>query len=225
MRKQLALVVSITIFLVILSSCSGGNPKDNNSLAADATKNFDYVVSNNSENVVYHDELEHFGFLMTDKDKFEWTKDPSVSDADFALSINATDFINAGLDVTKLDKTVFSYQPASGDTPAILMHKLDVSNEKVVYKDYKEAFEKLLIQIPDRLSTLEKDGYILDLGQGFQVHWNGEQRVNKDIAFIIGADELVKAGLDVNKMTGWKVMKNKDPNDKTVKLLRIFYLK
>lgn len=225
MKKQFIATTSVVMLIILLSGCSGKTTKDNSSLIKGAASNFNFIVSNNLENIVYHDELEHFGLLLKDGDKFEWTKDPSVSNADFSLSINADEFIKAGLDVTKLDGTNFTYIEASENAPNMLVYKFDVSNDKETYKDNNEAFEKLISKIPEQLSTIEKDGYILNLGQVFQVHWNGEERVNKDIAFVIGAEDLIKAGLNVEKLNEWKLMKNKDINDTKIKLLKIYYLK
>lgn len=99
------------------------------------------------------------------------------------------------------------------------------SDEKVIAKDYNDAFEILLKQLPEQLSILKNDGYILDIGQVFQVHWNGEQRENKDIAFVISAEDLISAGLNVDKLDVWKIMKNSDANDKQVRFLKVYYLK
>lgn len=223
--KKRVFTTLIIILTLIFTGCSSGNPDENESLAQDATKNFDIIVSNNIENKIFHDELNHFGLVLKDGEKFEWTGDPSANEADFSLSFNADEFIAAGLDVTKLEGTSFSYQGVSESYPGMIVYTSDVSNEKETYNDYKEAFEKLLDKMPGQLSILENDGYILDIGLGFQVHWNGEERENKDIAFIINADDLIEAGLNVEKLSSWKIMKNTDTNDTQVKLFKVYYLK
>lgn len=225
MKKQFIALILVLTSVFIFSGCSNAKSDDKVSMAKEATKNFDYIVSNNIENKVYHAELDHFGILLKDGDKFEWTGDTSVSQADFSLSLNADEFIKAGLDVSKLDGTSFTYQKSSGTTPSILVYTFNVSDKKAAYKDYKEAFEMLLTQIPERLSELNNDGFILDIGQVFQVHWNGEQRKNKDIAFVINAKDLIKAGLDVNKLMEWKIWKNTDSSDTQIKLFKVYYLK
>ena len=193
MKKSFIASILIVTLVFVFSGCSNVKTEENSEMAKEATKNFDYIVSNNIENSVYHDELEHFGLLLKDGDKFEWTKDTSVSEADFSLSLNAEEFIKAGLDVTKLSGTAFTYQEDSATAPGMLIYIFNVSDEKVIAKDYNDAFEILLRQLSKQLSPLENDGYILDIGQVFQVHWNGEQRENKDIAFVINADDLINA--------------------------------
>jgi len=107
----------------------------------------------------------------------------------------------------------------------VLIFASEVGSEKASFDEYTDAFENLLMQMPGQLSILENDGYILDLGQGFQAHWNGEERVNKDIAIIISADDLINAGLNIEELSTWKVMKNTDENDTQVKLFKVYYLK
>lgn len=225
MKKSFVLSILIIALIFVFSGCSNLKTKDYNKIAKDATKNFDYIVSNNTENSVYHDELEHFGLMLKDGDKFEWTKDTSVSEADLSLSLNAEEFIKAGLDVSKLSGKTFAYQKATETTTDMLVYTYNVSNEKEIAKDYNNAFEILLRQLPEQLAPLENDGYILDIGQVFQVHWNGEERENKDIAFVINAEDLISAGLSVDKLDSWKIMKNSDSNDTNVRLLKVYYLK
>ena len=225
MRKYFIAATILVMVMVVLTGCSGGSTKDDSSLIKDAASNFDIIISNNVENSVYHNELRHFGIQLKDGDKFEWAEDTSVSDADFSISVNADDFIKAGLDVTKLNESQFAYKEASGNEPNVIIYTYDVSDKEETYKDYIEAFEKLMGQIPEQIAVLENDGYILNLDQGFQVHWNGDQRLNKDIALIISADDLIKAGLKVDKLNEWRVMKNADTTDMQVKLLKIYYLK
>lgn len=222
MKKHIITIFIITL-LLIFTGCSSENSNQSDSLVQDATDNFSIIVSNNIENKIFHDELSHFGLMLKDGDKFEWTGDLSVSDADFSLSFNADEFIAAGLDVSKLEGTTFTYQESSENIPSMIVYTSDVGNEKKSYNDYLEAFQNLLSKMPGQLSILENDGYILDIGQGFQVHWNGEERVNKDIAFIIGTDDLINAGLDIEKLSSWKVMD--DENDDQIKLFKVYYLK
>ena len=224
MKKQFVIAIMLLVVVMVFGGCNKNVTTDDSSLIKDAASSFDIIVLNNEENAVYHNELGHFGIQLKDGDKFEWTDDTSISDADFSISVNADEFIKAGLDIAKLNGSQFSYKEASGNEPNVIIYVYNVSNSKKAYKDSIEAFEKLIGQIPEQISVLENDGYILNLDHGFQVHWNGDQRVNKDLALIISADGLIKAGLNVDKLNEWKVMKNKDPNDTQVKLLKIYYL-
>ena len=223
MKKQFIVLILVLASVFLFSGCSNTKSDDKASMVKEATKNFDYIVSNNIEDKIFHSELDHYGLRLKDGDKFEWTGDTSISKADYSLSLNADEFIKAGLDVSKLDGTSFTYQKPSGTTPGMLVYIFNVSDKKTAYKDYKEAFEMLLSQIPERLSQLNKDGFILDIG--FQVHWNGDQRKNKDIAFVIKAKDLIKAGLDVNKLNIWKIRKNTDSSDTQIRLFKVYYLK
>lgn len=223
MKKSIMAVVMVTSLTLILAGCSAAVKPEKEVLAKNAAKNFELIVENNLENKVYHDQLKHFGLALGNQDKFEWAQDTSVGEADFSLSINANEFIQAGMDPAKLVSNEFEF--VQGGETEQLVHTFDVSDDESLYEDYKLAFEGLLSRVPDQIKTIKNDGYILDLGQSFQVHWNGENRKNKDIAFIINGDSLIKAGLDLEKLTSWKVIKNTDEGDKTVRLLRVYRLR
>ncbi len=223
--KNRIIILTVVVLLVTLTGCRRNIASDKRAQISDAVKNFNLVLAGNPEAKVFHNELKHFGLSLEGGSKFEWTEDPSMSDADFSISIDAEEFIKAGLDVNKLGGKTFTFQDATGETPKILVHNLNISDKSETYTNYGEALNNLINQIPDNLSSLKNDGYILNIGQGFQVHWNGDQRANKDIAFIINAEDLVSAGLDVNKLSGWIVPKNITSNDKGIKLLKVYYLK
>lgn len=224
MRKQFLFIASLLALALVFTGCSAETSKPTVSID-DAAKNFNNIISNNTENIVYHDQYKHFGIKLADGDKFEWTEDTSVSSADFSLSLNADSFIKAGLNINQLVGTTFSFLDAKDGDPNMLVYTHDVGNISQSFSGQEDAFRNLIGQIPLQLNALNEDGYILDLEQGFQVHWNGAQRENKDIAIIINADELIQAGLDVDKLDSWKIMKNEDTNDKQVRLLKIYYLK
>lgn len=224
MKIRNLLIMLPFIIAFVFSGCSATiqstNPSTN-----DAASSFNLIISNNKENETYHDQFKHFGLKLKDNDKFEWTEDASISNADFSISLNAEPFITAGLDVAQLKGASFTYLAAIDNAPGMLVHTFDVGNGNQVFTDREKAFRNLIGQIPLQLNALNQDGYILDIGQEFQVHWNGEQRQNKDIGFIINADDLIQAGLKIDQLAGWKVMKNKDVNDKQVRLIKIYYLK
>lgn len=223
MRKLMGSIGLIVIMAFALSGCSLN--KSGDSAIQDAASNFSQTVNNNKEDLTYHNELSHFGLQLKGGDKLEWAEDPSVSEADFSITINAEEFIEAGLDVSKLESSYLSYSKDTATNVENLIYKYNINNEKATYSNSDEAFEKLIGLIPDQINSIKNDGYVLNLDKGFQLHWNSDDRVNKDLAFIIVADDLVKAGLDVNKLEMWKVLKNKDPNDSQLKLLKVFYLK
>ncbi len=223
MKKMISSILVVFIIVFALSGCSQNKSSD--SVIQDAAGNFSQTVNNNVEDLTFHDELSHFGLKLKGGDKFEWTEDPSVSKADFSISINAKEFIQAGLDVTKLDSSYYIYSQNTTTNTEDLIYKYNVNDEKVTYGNSDEAFEGLIGRIPDQIVEIKNDGYVLTLDKGFQLHWNSDDRVNKDLAFIIAADDLVKAGLNIDKLDVWKVLKNKDPNDSQVKLFKVFYLK
>jgi len=224
MKKSLGLTVLVFILLFALSGCSD-LIRSRDSVIKDAARNFNQTVNNNIDDLTYHNELSHFGLQLKSGDKLEWTEDTSVSEADFSITINAEEFIQAGLDLTNFESPFYSYFKDTTTNMESLIYSYNINDEKVMYNNSDEAFEQLIRLIPDQVAAIKNDGYILTLDNGFKIHWNSDERVNKDLAFIIVADDLVKAGLDINKLDEWKVLKNNDANDSQVKLLKVFYLK
>ena len=224
MRKKLIILSLILVVLFSVSAC-GRSQDEINAQLKDATDSFDLIVSNNVENTIYHNEGEHFGLLLKDGDKLEWTADASISKKDILFSFNVKPFIDAGLNPSLLSKDLFRYTAATTSSDGTLEYSFDAGNVKKSNADSIDAFNSLLALMPDQLEALNKDGYILNIGNGFQVHWNGEQRENKDIALIINADELISAGLVVDDLAGWKLLTNNSDGDNSVYLVKVYYLK
>lgn len=99
--------------------------------AKDSASNaFARLVNRFSTKIGFHHELSHFGFAMPTGDKFEWTKDLTVNDADMAFVFVAQPLVDAGANVDKLKAAGWLYQAATtgtSATPALLIkpYKLD----------------------------------------------------------------------------------------------------
>jgi len=224
MKKKAIIISLVIVFLFAVTGC-GRSQDEIDAQLKDATESFDLIVSNNVENTIYHNEGEHFGLLLKDGDKLEWSADTSISQKDILFSFNVAPFITAGLDPSQLSGDVFEYIEATDTAGGMLEYSYDAGSVKKQNSDSIDAFNNLLAQMPDQLEALNQDGYILNIGNGFQVHWNGEQRENKDIALIINADELIAAGLVVDKLDGWKLLTNNADDDNSIYLVKVYYLK
>lgn len=223
--KKKAIIISLVLVLLFAVTGCGKSQDEIDAQLKDATKSFDLIVNNNVENKIYHNEGEHFGLLLKDGDKLEWSADTSISQKDILFSFDVNPFVSAGLDPSKLSGDMFKYIGSTNTSGGMLEFSYDAGSVKKQNSDSMDAFNSLLAQMPDQLEALNKDGYILNIGNGFQLHWNGEQRENKDIALIINADELIAAGLKVDKLDGWKLLNNNADDDKSVYLVKVYYLK
>ncbi len=205
MRKAFLLLLSLSLLLT-LSGCDQtktGSEESDNALAA-----FNAVVEKYPDNKGFHSEMLHWGLALPGEDKFEWTKDTSESDIDFAMAMKAEPFVEAGLDPDKLPSDDYIYLEESTkkkmEAPARIAHPFNVSDEKEVAQGSEDAMRRLLKQNNDLVQYHEEMGrYRLYLGEGYEVQWTDDLTSGEpEITFILQADPLVQAGLDVEELDG-----------------------
>ncbi|EQB86150.1 hypothetical protein J2Z44_002694 [Clostridium punense] len=206
--KILTLVMSSVIALSVAgcSRTSAGSKDADNALVA-----FNEIVKAYPDKKGFHNALQHWGFKLPTGEKFEWSKDTSANKADYAMVMLADPLIKAGLDVNKLDKNEWLFEPAGRaegeDLPNRLIKPYNVSDKKQDSNGSEDAMRRLFKADSD-IVKYHKDlqHYRLKLGEGNEVQWTEELGLNDaDMIFVLKAEPLVKAGLDVNKLegTGW----------------------
>ncbi len=209
--KKIALLVLFAIGVSLFAGCTRvktGNPVSDDALAA-----MNAIVEQNKDRKGYHDELKHWGLSLTDGDKFEWTKDTSANEIDYAMVLSADPFIAAGLDVEKLENSgyVFEMSTMNKDMPPanLLIHPFNVSDKRETAQGSEDALRRVLKQNPDLVSyDPQTQYYTLALGDGFAVEWTAQVGQSEDqIVFHIAAAPLVDAGLDLAELENsqWKV--------------------
>lgn len=207
-RKIVALLSS-SILVISLSSCSRtvtGSKEADNGLKA-----FNKIVKAYPDNKGFHKALQHWGFKLPTGEKFEWSKDMSANKADFAMVMLADPLVKAGLDVNKLDQNEWLYKPAEKeegqDLPNRLVKIYNVSDKKENSNGSEDSMRRLLKVNSSILKYhKEQQHYRLVLGEGNEVQWTEKLGLNDaDMIFVLKAEPLIKAGLDVKKLegTGW----------------------
>jgi hypothetical protein len=202
-KKIMLLAVSI-IFTLSVTGCN------RNSLSTEAEgglKAFEAMIKTYPDKIGFHKALEHWGFKLPTGEKFEWSKDMSANKADFAMVMLADPFIKAGLDVKKLNDE-WLFKPAGKeegeDLPNLLVKPYNVSDKKLSSNGSEDSMRRLLQQ-DAKLVEYHKElqHYRLKLGEGFEVQWTEKLGLNDaDMIFVLKAEPLVKAGLDVKKLEG-----------------------
>ena len=211
-KKSMILLIS-SIILVSFVGCSRsetGNKDSDSALTA-----FNAIVKAYPSNKGFHSSLQHWGFKLKDGDKFEWTKNTSANKIDFAMVMAADPLIKAGLDVTKLDSNKWIYKPAEVEAGVQLPNRLifpyNLSDKKQTSTGSEDAFRRLLKQDPMLIkNNKEEKHFMLMLNDGNEVHWAETLgKTDEDMEFVLKAEPLIKAGLDVNKLegSGWKLEK------------------
>ena len=205
-NKMVALLV-FSVLVVSFAGCSRtvtGNKESDNALNA-----FNEIVKAYPENKGFHSALQHWGYKLPTGEKFEWSKDMSANKADFAMVMLADPLVKAGLDVNKLDKNEWLYEPSAKDykgeeLPNRLIKPYNVSDKKQTSNGSEDSMRRLL-KADTKLIKYHKDQqhFGLKLGEGNEVQWTEKLGLNDaDMIFVLKAEPLVKAGLDVNKLEG-----------------------
>jgi hypothetical protein len=205
-RKIVALVLS-SILVLSIAGCTRkitGSEEGDNALNA-----FNEIVKAYPEKKGFHQALQHWGFELPTGEKFEWSKDMSANKADFALVMLADPLVAAGLDVKKLDSNEWLYEPAAkddkgNDLPNRLIKPYNVSDKKETSNGSEDSMRRLLKANPSAVSYhKDQQHFGLKLGEGYEVQWTEKLGINDaDMIFILKAEPLVKAGLDINKLDG-----------------------
>lgn len=127
----------------------------------------------------------------------------------------ADPFIKAGLDVNKLDKNEWTYKPSAessdmGSTPNLLIRMFNIDHVKAGPSGNDNALaalERILKRKPRLVGYHEElQHYQVKPAKNYKFEWTKKLGVNPaDMAFVLPAEPLVRAGLDVNKIgEGWK---------------------
>jgi hypothetical protein len=206
---SLLLIFGLTAFTM-----SNSNGMKSSNQTKGAVEAFQKILKAYPKNVGFHQALSHWGFSLPSGEKFEWTKDLSANKIDLAMVLMADQFVKAGLDVKKLDKKLWIYKPAEVEAGVSLPNRLimavNISDKRKKTMGSIEAMKYLLSQKPDIVEYYKKEGhYMLMVGDGNEVHWAdklGAMATNADMEFVVKAESIVKAGLDVKKLKayGWK---------------------
>lgn len=120
-----------------------------------------------------------------------------TSPYDYTMVIDATVFIDAGLDVSLLaegllvdNKLVYGYELVNANTQS---------------SDVVSAFEAIFTFDPSLVGYHESlDHYGLSFGNGNVFEWASDFSTNdKDLVFVLNPQPFIDAGVDVNIIEGW----------------------
>lgn len=68
---------------------------------------FQKLVDTNRDKIGYHAQLDHYGIALGNGNMFEWAKDTTTNDKDYVFVLNPQPFIDAGVDVNKVEGWTF----------------------------------------------------------------------------------------------------------------------
>ncbi|NTW72006.1 MAG: hypothetical protein HGA49_07185 [Eubacteriaceae bacterium] len=207
LTTKIAAVAVSTVLVLSFAGCTRTITGDKT--ADEGLSAFNEIVRTYPEKKGFHEALQHWGFELPTGEKFEWSKDMSANKADLAMVMLADPLVEAGLDISKLDKNEWLYEPAGTnemgvDLPNRLIKPYNVSDQKQTSNGSEDSFRRLLKADASMITYHgEQQHYALKLGDGAEVRWTKILGLNEaDMIFILDAESLVNAGLDITKLEG-----------------------
>ena len=216
MKKRILVGLIAAIVTVSLTACG-----QTDVVGAKAKTSFQELIEADADQVT-EDEM-NGGWSLNAPDssaRFIWSNDYSKSPLhDIMLEMDATPFLEAGLDVTKLPDGVFY------DNKLILGKKLGQDNITYSGKITPVAsFNSLVDLYRSSIGYHEKlDHYGVDLGNGNKFEWAKDMSTNdKDMVFIVDPELFIKAGVQPDAVEGWLYtsVQVKDNNGKTTEVMK-----
>jgi hypothetical protein len=138
--------------------------------------------------------------------------------------------LDAGLDVTKLDASIFSIN-AETNKLLVIGNLGDEAVSVDATKSMTTAVEGVVKDYRDSVGFHAKlDHYGIAMGNGNMFEWASDMATNdKDIVFVLNPEPFINAGADPAKIAGWAYAEVEvmDENDKPIlvyKLLKPFDL-
>jgi hypothetical protein len=216
MRIKLLTVTAIAMVLVFaLTACQSTDV-----IGKVSKTSFEALTNKVGDNVTTDEQSKSWAIKSPGGERFLLTKDMAGT-PDAAIEFDATPFINAGLDTTKLSTEIYSYDQAS--------NKLKIAAELGSPKNAAKADAKVTDSFNQLVETNRKsigyhaklDHYGVALGNGNMFEWAKDLSTNdKDMVFVLNPQPLIDAGVDPAKVTDWVFTKVPvvDENNKEIQV-------
>lgn len=171
-----------------------------------AVTSFESVIAVDPSQVAFDDMNNGWAFSSPGGERFVWGKDfSSVDKPDFMIELDATPFVNAGLDGSKLDKEMYLFNPSTN----VLMVHSEIGTDTFGASDTTkpmDTFKAIVSAYRDTIGYHEKlDHYGVKMGGGNMFEWAKDMATNEiDMVFVLDPQALIDAGVDPTKVTDWK---------------------
>ena len=195
----------------VFMGCSSNQSQTGSQEADKALQSMNEMVKQFPDKKGFHKVLQHWNFSMPSGELFEWSRNSSANQADYAVVLMSDEFTKAGLDLQKMDKEKWLIKPAEVDNgkqlPNRLIKPYNVSDKNESADGSEDSLRRLFKQNPDIVKEDKAtNSYALILGDGIEVRW--AQTLGKgeyDMAFVLNAQPFALAGLDLKKIqeSGW----------------------
>lgn len=143
--------------------------------------------------------------------------------------IDATPFLNAGLNVDGLDSKIVSYDSLAN---TLVIKKTLKNIKKKAFSDEKAStmsglYDMLIEENRDLLGYHESLGHFgINFGDGFMFEWAKDKAGNdKDVVWVLGPDSLISAGVNPDSVSDWLYGKitEMDRNGKKIEVKKFIH--
>lgn len=198
--KKLIIVLSALAVTAALAGCQNTDVIGKVSITS-----FDAILNQAPDQVAFDEMNNGFALKSPGGERLVWGKDFSTEGKpDLMMELDATPFLNAGLQPEKLDKEMYLYDSAS----KILMIHSEIGPKAFSYSGEAtaiDAYKQLVKNYRETVGYHEKlDHYGVKFGNGNMFEWAKDMATNdKDIVFVLNPQAFIDAGVDPAKVTGW----------------------
>jgi hypothetical protein len=154
-------------------------------------------------------------------ERFEWSADFSLDGPDFRLALDATPYLQAGLNPARLPTERFQYDPLA----KMLSLRFEIGTDKFTYAGSPSPLDTFIRIVAKHRAIIgyheALDHYGIALGDGNMVEWAKDMGKNdKDLVFVLNPEPLLQAGVDPARVAGWVFTKVpvKDAKGQTVEV-------
>ncbi len=216
MKNKIIIAALVIVSMLTLAAC-----QQSDLVGQTAKTSFAEVVKAIPDQVTV-DEM-NGGWSLSAPDnsaRFIWSDDYSKSPIhDVMIEFDATPFVNAGLDVSKLpDGIVFEDK---------IMLGTKLGNDELKYNGEatpETSFDQIVDLYRGSIGYHEVlDHYGVDLSGGNKFEWAKDMSVNdKDIVFVLNPEIFIEAGVDPDQVEGWAyaLVEMKDEKGKTIEVMK-----
>jgi len=196
MKKKIAIVAMAMAVVFALAACQSTDV-----VAKVSVTSFESVVNKLGDKVAADEQYNAWALTSPAGDRFLYSKDFS-GNQDTMIELDATPFVNAGLDAGKLPSDIYTFDQASnkllikGDLGS---NKLDDANSAL------DTFKQIVKNNRESIGYHAKlDHYGIAMGNGNMFEWAKDMSTNdKDIVFVLNPQPFIDAGVDTTKLTDW----------------------
>jgi hypothetical protein len=223
-NHALKIMVLSVASVLVLTACTSTD-----TVGKFAVKSFDAVSVTLADQIVFDEATNAWALIAPTGERFSISSD-FTQGVDTVQEFDLQPFMDAGLDVTKLDTTIFSVNVETNKL-LVIGNIGDKAVSIDVTKSMTAAVEGIVKDYRDSVGFHAKlDHYGIAMGNGNMFEWASDMATNdKDIVFILNPEPFINAGADPANIAGWAYAEVEvmDENEKPImvyKLLKPFDL-